>query len=72
VRPAIIKSVEVKLPPALGGKTYAGWSDVVQILKRRGATVPSYWNLRGWRGQIDVVIVYASIYHQEFRARLRS
>jgi hypothetical protein len=47
VGPAIIKSVRVKLPAALGGKTYDGWNDVVKILKERGAEVPNYWNYEG-------------------------
>ncbi len=98
VGPAIIRSVHVKLPPALGGKTYAGWGDVAKILEARGAKVPTYWNFEGGealgvqRGrelatvilpgavaaevmplltEIDIEVVYTSIYKQEFQARLK-
>jgi hypothetical protein len=99
VGPGIIKTVRVTLPPELGGKTYPGWNAVVEILRSRGAVVPTYWNFEGGealgvqRGrelvrvimpsdvakqllpilsQIDVEVVYSSIYNQEFRTRLRS
>jgi ABC-type amino acid transport system permease subunit len=47
VGPAIIKSVRVKLPAALGGQEYAGWNDVAELLEARGAKVPTYWNFEG-------------------------
>ena len=47
VGPALIKSVRVKLPSELGGQEYASWSDVADLLEKRGAKVPTYWNFEG-------------------------
>ena len=47
VGPALIESVRVKLPAALGGQEYTGWNDVADLLNARGATVPTYWNFEG-------------------------
>jgi hypothetical protein len=47
VGPAIIKSVRITLPAALGGKSYEGWNDIAELLRARGAEVPTYWNYEG-------------------------
>jgi hypothetical protein len=46
VGPAIIDSVVVTLPDALGGGSYTRWNEVAELIRKRGAEVPNYWNYR--------------------------
>jgi hypothetical protein len=46
VGPAIVDSVKIVLPDSLGGGTFVNWGEVADLLRERGATVPSYWNYR--------------------------
>jgi hypothetical protein len=46
VGPAIIDSVIVTLPDALGGGSYTRWNEVAELMRSRGAKVPNYWNYR--------------------------
>jgi hypothetical protein len=44
IGPAIIRSVEIEIPDALGGGTYEEWGPAIEALRARGVEVPSYWN----------------------------
>lgn len=44
VGPAIMRSMEIRLPEAMGGTTASEWGPVVERLRALGITVPSYWN----------------------------
>src|SRR5688572_23932360 len=46
VGPAIVDSVKIVLPDSLGGGTFVNWREVAELLRERGAAVPSYWNYR--------------------------
>jgi hypothetical protein len=47
IGPAIIRSVEIQLPDALGGGRSNEWGPVVAVLRERGVTVQNYWNFEG-------------------------
>jgi hypothetical protein len=47
VGPAVIQSVRITAPPQLGGKSYSKWGPVAELLRERGAEVPTYWDYRG-------------------------
>jgi hypothetical protein len=47
VGPAIIQSVQITLPAALGGGKYPSWDTPAEMLRKRGAEIPSYWNYEG-------------------------
>ena len=47
VGPAIIEGMRITLPPSLGGGSFDNWNAVVDVLRKRGAQVPSYWNYAG-------------------------
>jgi len=46
VGPAIVDSVKIIMPPSLGGDEYGSWHPVAELLRKRGAQVPNYWNYR--------------------------
>lgn len=44
IGPAIIRSVQIQLPEALGGGSFDEWGPVVAALRARGVDVQNYWN----------------------------
>ena len=44
---AVIRSMRVTLPGALGGASHGSWGVAVQRLRAAGADVPAYWNFEG-------------------------
>jgi hypothetical protein len=47
VGPAIIESMAIRMPEPLGGGKYRTWDVPAELLRRRGAAIPSYWNYEG-------------------------
>ena len=47
VGPAIIESMLITMPQTLGGGKYRTWDQPAAELRKRGATIPSYWNYEG-------------------------